>query len=101
MAKESTLSRELEDLALVLMRIIKREFKADAGAGVPTLTQFRMLHAVRRGVRRVGKLAEEFGISQPAASIMVDAMVKEGLLKRAPHRADRRQVELRPTAKAA
>jgi DNA-binding MarR family transcriptional regulator len=96
-----SLSRELSDLAMVLMNVIKAEFKADAGPGVPTLTQFRMLHFVRKGDGRVGRLAEEFGISQPAASIMVDAMVQEGLLTRTPHRADRRQIELRVTPKAA
>jgi DNA-binding MarR family transcriptional regulator len=101
MKKEPALSRELADLALVLMKIIKREFKSESGPGVPTLTQFRMLHVVRRGVTGVGKLAELFGISQPAASIMVETMVKDGLLKRTPHPVDRRQVELRLTPKAA
>jgi DNA-binding MarR family transcriptional regulator len=101
MENDPSLSRELGDLAMVLMKIIKAEFRADASAGVPTLTQFRMLHFIRRGEGRVGRLAEEFGISQPAASIMVEAMVGEGLLKRTPHRADRRQIELRLTPKAA
>jgi DNA-binding MarR family transcriptional regulator len=100
MEMEPQLSRELTDLAMVLMKVIKAEFRADASAGVPTLTQFRMLHFIRKGESRVGRLAEEFGISQPAASIMVDAMVQEGLLARTPDRDDRRQIVLRLTAKA-
>jgi DNA-binding MarR family transcriptional regulator len=100
METETTLSRDLADLALALMRIVKREFKAEAGAHAPTLTQFRMLHKIKGGVRQVGTLAEAFGISQPATSIMVNTMVKAGLLKRVPHAGDRRQIELHLTAKA-
>ena len=100
MKKSLLLARELVDLALILTKTIKAEFRADAGPGVPTLTQFRMLHFVRGGGGRVGRLAAEFGISQPAASLMVEAMVREGLLKRVPHPADRRQIELKLTAKA-
>lgn len=99
MANEPALSRELTDLAMVLMKVLRAEFRANASAGVPTMTQFRMLHFIRKGEGRVGRLAAEFGISQPAASLMVEAMVREGLLKRTRHRADRRQIELRLTAK--
>lgn len=101
MKKSPSLARELMELAFLLTKTIKAEFRADAGPGVPTLTQFRMLHFVRGGGGRVGRLAAEFGISQPAASLMVGAMVREGLLKRVLHPADRRQIELRLTAKAA
>jgi DNA-binding MarR family transcriptional regulator len=101
MGMDSTLARGLDDLAFAVMKNLKAEFRADVSAGLPTMTQFRMLHCIRKGHGRVGRIAEEFGISQPAASIMVDAMVREGLLKRTPHPADRRQIELRVTPKAA
>ena len=100
MTTQTTLSRELVDLAMAVIRIIKQEIRAEAGANGPTLAQFRMLHKVKKGVCHVGKLAEAFGISQPATSIMVNTMVKEGLLKRGPRSKDRRQIELRLTAKA-
>jgi DNA-binding MarR family transcriptional regulator len=100
MELKATLSRDLVDLATVLTRIVKKEFKAEAGVNAPTLTQFRMLHKIKSGVCHVGKLSETFGISQPATSIMVNTMVKEGLLKRVPHPKDRRQIELHLTAKA-
>jgi DNA-binding MarR family transcriptional regulator len=100
MSTEATLSRELVDLATAVLRIIKREIKAEAGANTPTLAQFRILHKVKKGVCHVGKLSEAFGISQPATSIMVSTMVKEGLLKRSFHPKDRRQIELHLTAKA-
>jgi DNA-binding MarR family transcriptional regulator len=100
MKTKVSLSRELADLSLVLMEIIKQEFKAKAGAGCPTITQFKMLHVIKGGVSQVGKLSEAFGISQPATSIMVDTMVKDGLLKKSVHRRDKRQIELHLTAKA-
>lgn len=97
---EPALSRELANLALVLMGLIKREVKAGSGGSAPTLTQFKMLHAVKGGAARVGALAEAFGISQPAASLMVETLVEDGFLRRAPHPGDRRRVELRLTPKA-
>ncbi|HEX4048753.1 MAG TPA: MarR family transcriptional regulator [Elusimicrobiota bacterium] len=100
MENAPSLARELADLALGVMGLIKREIKAGAGASAPTLTQFKMLHAVKGGAARVGALAEAFGISQPAASLMVESMVEEGLLKRAPHPGDRRRVALSLTPKA-
>jgi DNA-binding MarR family transcriptional regulator len=100
METEITFSRDLVDLALVLTRILKYEFKNEADEHSPTHTQFMVLHKIRRGIRHVGKLAEEFGISQPATSLMVNSMVKTGLLKRVPHPTDRRQIELHLTAKA-
>ncbi|MGB7435753.1 MAG: MarR family transcriptional regulator [Candidatus Acidiferrum sp.] len=98
--EERSLSRELLDLSSALKKIVRQELRAQAGAQAPTLTQFRILHAIKRGVCHVGKLSEEFGISQPATSIMVNAMVKRGLLKRVPHPKDRRQIELHLTPKA-
>jgi DNA-binding MarR family transcriptional regulator len=99
MKMEATLSQELVDLALAVMRIVKQEFKAQAGLSSLTLTQFKILHKIKNGVRHVGKLSEVFEISQPATSIMVNTMVQQGLLKRVPHPTDRRQIELHLTTK--
>jgi DNA-binding MarR family transcriptional regulator len=100
MGTERSLSRELVDLSFALMDIIKQEFKVAPGDGAPTLTQCKMLMVIRGGVCHVGKLSEAFGISQPAASIMVDAMVKDGLISKVPLRQDRRQIRLRLTPRA-
>jgi DNA-binding MarR family transcriptional regulator len=100
MSTKLQLSRELADLTLVLTEIIRHEAKSGVGASGPTFAQFKMLRAIGRGVHRVGKLAEAFGISQPATSIMVDTMVNDGLVKRVPHAGDRRQIELHLTARA-
>jgi DNA-binding MarR family transcriptional regulator len=100
MGTQRSLSRELVDLSFVLMDIIKQEFKVAADDGAPTLTQYKMLMVIRGGLCHVGKLSEAFGISQPAASIMVDAMVKDGLLSKVPMAQDRRQIRLRLTPRA-
>ena len=95
MRSKLNLGRELADIAFILMEIIKHEAKTVAGVCAPTLTQFKMLYAIKDGVGKVGALSDAFGISQPAASKMVDGMVKEGLLKRFPDPKDRRQIQLR------
>jgi len=100
MESPASLSRELVDLVAVLKRIIRREFKAESGANAPTLTQFGMLDKIRQGVCHVGTLSEALGISQPATSIMINALVEGGFLKRVPHATDRRQIELHLSAKA-
>jgi DNA-binding MarR family transcriptional regulator len=100
MEQESTLSHDLMDLVSAIKRIVRQEFSNEAGSNGPTLTQYRMLHRIRGGVKHVGALAEAFGISQPATSVMVNKMVKDGFLKRIPHPTDRRQIELHLTAKA-
>jgi DNA-binding MarR family transcriptional regulator len=100
MEKDASLSRALLDLVSAVKRILRQEFNVEADTKAPTFTQFRILHKIKNGVCHVGKLSEAFGISQPATSIMVNTMVKEGLLKRVPHPTDRRQIELRLTPKA-
>jgi DNA-binding MarR family transcriptional regulator len=100
MGPERTLSRELVDLSFALMDLIKQEFKPAPGDDAPTFTQCKMLMVIRGGVCHVGKLSEVFGISQPAASLMVDAMVKDGLIKKVPLPEDRRQIRLRLTRRA-
>jgi len=88
------------NLSFALMEIIKQEFKVAPGDAAPTLTQCKMLMVIRGGVCHVGKLSEAFGISQPAASLMVDAMVKDGLIVKVPLPEDRRQIRLRLTPRA-
>jgi len=100
MDHEMALPRELAGLALNIMEIFKQEIRGKAGEAAPTLAQFRMLYVIKGGVRQVGKLSEVLGVSQPAASLMVNGLVKDGLLTRTPHPRDRRQIGLKLTAKA-
>jgi DNA-binding MarR family transcriptional regulator len=87
------------DLVSIVKKLARQEFVAGGGGKRPTLSQFQLLYEIQNGVCHVGKLAEAFGISQPATSIMVNTLVKEGLVERVPHPMDRRQIDLHLTAK--
>lgn len=100
MENDLNFAHQLLDLTKVVTRLVKEEFRSGAGEGSLTLTQFNILKTVNHGICHVGKIAKSFGISQPATSIIVNSMVEQGLLQRVPHPHDRRQIELRLTAKA-
>jgi DNA-binding MarR family transcriptional regulator len=100
MYSKSTLSREILDLVSIVKKLVRQEFNVDSVGTEPTLTQYRILRRIQMGVRHVGKLADAFGISQPATSIMVTALVKDGYIKRVAHSTDRRLIELHLTPKA-
>ena len=66
-----------------------------------TQTQFLMLAAIRAYRRcSMGTLARSLHVSMPTATGIVDRLVRDGYLHRAPHPEDRRQVlvELAPKA---
>ena len=61
-------------------------------------TQYRALAALaQRGPRNVSVLAEELGVGRPAATKVVDRLVRRRLIRRRRHQADRRQVILEAT----
>lgn len=64
-----------------------------------TITQIRTLLIVRFWGNRVGAVAEIQGVSQPAASRIVDDLVAAGYLKRVANDTDRRKIDLNLTAK--
>jgi DNA-binding MarR family transcriptional regulator len=67
-----------------------------AGAGDEvTLPQYRVLVVLAsRGPQRVASLAEALGVAPPTATRMCDRLVRKGLVRRRPSRADRREVHL-------
>jgi DNA-binding MarR family transcriptional regulator len=100
MRTSATLARELVDLTALVKHIVRQVFTATDGRASPTLTQYRILFKIRDGICHVGTLSDAFGISQPATSIMVATMVRQGLLTRIPHATDRRRIDLHLTARA-
>lgn len=61
-------------------------------------TQYRALAALaQRGPRNASVLAEELVVGRPAATKLVDRLVRRKLIRRKRHPADRRQVILEPT----
>jgi len=66
--------------------------------GEVSVTQYRALAALAlRGPRNATVLAEELVVGRPAATKLVDRLVRRGLIRRRKHPADRRQVILEPT----
>jgi len=99
MDNASPLARELVELSSILKQLIRQEFRSSgggAGAG-PNLTQYRMLRHIQNGTSQVGQLSEVLGTTQPATSIMVETMVRQGFLTRVAHATDRRRIELHLT----
>lgn len=61
-------------------------------------TQYRTLALLSlRGPRNASLLAEELGVGRPAATKLVDRLVKRRLIRRRKHPTDRRQVILEST----
>ena len=66
--------------------------------GEVSVTQYRALAALaQRGPRNASVLAEELVVGRPAATKLVDRLVRRGLIRRRKHPADRRQVILEVT----
>jgi DNA-binding MarR family transcriptional regulator len=63
-----------------------------------SVEQFHILRFIRRGNWSVSELAEAKGISRPAISQGVDALVNKGLISRSQNLQDRRYVQLELTS---
>lgn len=79
------------------MRAIREHMRSARAAGL-SVPQFRLMLFVRRnpGVSLSG-LADHLGTTLPAASQLVERLVRSGLVSRVQHPEERRRVELRLT----
>ena len=85
-----------------LMRLVERPSPVEMGEiacrGVPTEDvqvspgHIQVLIALTRGPRSVGQLAEELGVSPPAATQLVDRLAEHGMVDRHNDPEDRRVV---------
>lgn len=90
-----------EETAVLLLEIvprvmhdIRREMRATKPANL-TVTRFRALLFLRRNPEAgTSLLAEHLGISAPAVSRLVDALVKDSLVERRDPEEDRRRISL-------
>lgn len=79
------------------MRAIREQMRSGRAAGV-TVAQFRLLLYVRRNPgTSLSMLADHLGTTLPAASQLVERLVRAGLVTRVQHPTERRRVELRLT----
>lgn len=98
MSSEREVAGQMLAVVPRLMHQIRGEIRAGAKGNL-TIPQFRVLANIRIGVAHVGQIAELHGVSQPAMSKMVDALVSRGLIKRCSAINDRRQIKLSLTTK--
>jgi DNA-binding MarR family transcriptional regulator len=88
--------RHVLDAVPTLMQFIRQIAQPRARARGVRVQQFRALaYLSRRPGDSLGDLAEYLGLTPPAASRMVDALVRRGLAVREPVPGNRRQLQLR------
>jgi DNA-binding MarR family transcriptional regulator len=79
------------------MRAIREHMRSGRAEGL-SVAQFRLLLFVRRNPgTSLSGLADHLGTTLPAASQLVERLVRAGLLNRTQHPEERRRVELRLT----
>ena len=79
------------------MRAIREQMRSGRAASL-SVAQFRLLLFVRRHPgTSLSPVAEHLGTTLPAASQLVERLVRAGLVTRAQHPEERRRVELRLT----
>jgi DNA-binding MarR family transcriptional regulator len=92
------IARNIIQLAPRMARL-QRLILKQAPAPHLSLPQFRILGAVGAGASKASDLSDFQGVSKPAMSRHLDALVGQGLLKRGRSRSDRRQLSLEVTEK--
>ena len=94
-------AREIVDVVPSLMLFIRQVSQPRRGKGI-SIQQFRALAYLRRRPGdSMSDVGDYLGLTLPAASRMIDAMVKRDLVRREPVPENRRQVQLRLTTQGA
>jgi DNA-binding MarR family transcriptional regulator len=81
------------------IRLLRRISRDDAADGLTGARASALSVVVYGGARTVGELARREGVSPPTMTRIVDALVREGLLRREADPRDRRSLLLTPTAR--
>lgn len=88
-------TEHISDIFTRIMARIMTPNLADGESDEITASQFQALkHIAHNGPCTIGSIAGGLGISQPAATMLVDRMVRKGLLERHAGRSDRRQTDV-------
>lgn len=90
LSNTKVISLHIMETAPVLMRKM-RTHVMDATSGELTLTQYRILANIYRGINSITTIAERQSVAQPSMSKMIHIMMKRKLLKSSLHPEDRRQ----------
>jgi DNA-binding MarR family transcriptional regulator len=88
----------MTDVSRHLLRLMTQCIDQLPESDEVSATQYRALAALaQRGPRNASVLAEELVVGRPAATKLVDRLVRRKLIRRKRHPGDRRQVILEPT----
>jgi DNA-binding MarR family transcriptional regulator len=88
------LAKKILDVIPMSMAKIRTEMRA-ASPSYLSVPQFRILANIFRGRNLAGEIAKHQGVSQPAMSKMIEALVEKGLVRRETEAGkDRRRVPL-------
>ncbi len=98
MGRNKDIALQFIEIAPLMIRTVKGEVQKVA-EGRLTHPQYRILAQIDRGVNTVSQIANQHGVSQPAMSKMVQALVVRGLIERSTQAGDRRQAILKLTKK--
>ena len=89
----AAVARELVDVVPVVMRAIRTNMRRHTPVG--SLAQFRALGYLQRHPgASLGALAEHLGVTDATASVLVQRLVRDGLVRRADRPAERRSVAI-------
>ncbi len=90
-------ARELLEVVPLVMRDIRAQMRSKRTPDL-TVPQFRtMVFVNRNSGSSLSEVADHIGITLPSASKLVDDLIKNDLMKREEHPADRRRVRLAVT----
>ncbi len=85
----------------IMLKTLTVGLLSESPDGEVSMSQFQALkHIGQHGPCTIGSLAQGLGVTQPAATMLVDRMVKRVLVERGPGRTDRRQSEVSLTPHA-
>lgn len=85
-------AREVMETVPLVMRFIRSEIRRNSGLSVP---QFRVLNLLRRcPASSLSNVADHLGVTLPTASVMMERLVRRGLVDRAEDPDERRRVVL-------
>jgi DNA-binding MarR family transcriptional regulator len=100
--EDAELARNLGGFAKFILHSGGRDFYQAVGELEVSISQIRTLHLLTREVEEASlkTVADAIGLSMPAVSRSVDALVHRGLVTRAENADDRRLKTLRATAEA-
>lgn len=95
MADKINFNNKIIDLVCDLSRMVKNRMSFDSGAGHLTLHQLRtLIFIAKKREARMIDIAENFHITKPSTTTLINGLVENGYLKRFFSKEDKREVKV-------